>query len=126
MVEAVKKPEYAVRSLTRGLRILSCFAVEHPEWGVSDLSRQLSLDKATVFRLVKTLEAAGFLVSDRGNGKYRVGPALLRIAYVGVLQSELLRRNGSTGTRRRLHQADTLRRWLRPLQPIRTSPTTVF
>jgi len=91
MVEAVKKPEYAVRSLARGLRILSCFTVEHPEWGVSDLSRQLSLDKATVFRLAKTLEAAGFLVSDRGNGKYRVGSALLRIAYVGVLQSELLR-----------------------------------
>jgi len=91
MVEAVRKTAYAVRSLARGLRILSCFTVEHPEWGISDLSRKVKLDKATVFRLTKTLEAAGFLVPDRGNGKYRVGPALLRIAYVGSLQSELLR-----------------------------------
>ncbi len=91
MVQTVGKTGYAVRSLARGLLILSCFTVEHPEWGVSDLSRQVKLDKATVFRLTKTLEAAGFLVADRGNGKYRVGPALLRIAYVGILQSELLR-----------------------------------
>lgn len=91
MADAVRKTGYAVRSLARGLRILSSFTVEHPEWGVSDLSRQLNLDKATVFRLTKTLEASGFVVSDRANGKYRVGSALLRIAYVGGLRSELLR-----------------------------------
>lgn len=91
MVNPGRKTGYAVRSLARGLRILSSFTVEHPEWGISDLSRQVNLDKATVFRLTKTLEAAGFLVADRDNGKYRLGPALLRIAYVGVLQSELLR-----------------------------------
>ncbi len=82
---------YSVRSLARGLSILRCFTVEHPEWGVTELSRHLGLNKATIFRLVKTLEAEGFLSSDPSSGKYYVGTALLRVAYVGLSRSELER-----------------------------------
>lgn len=82
---------YSVRSLARGLSILRCFSVERPDWGVTELSRHLSLNKATIFRLVKTLEAEGFLTSDPSTGKYCVGSALLRVAYVGLSRSELER-----------------------------------
>src|SRR5512146_878621 len=82
---------YSVRSLARGLSILRSFTVERPEWGVTELSRHLGLNKATIFRLVKTLEAEGFLSPDPSSGKYYVGTALLRVAYVGLSRSELER-----------------------------------
>ncbi len=91
--EAQAEPDgaYSVRALSRGLSILRCFDVEHPEWGVAELSRHLGLNKATIYRLVKTLEAEGFLASDPVNGRYHVGSALLRIAHVGLARSELVR-----------------------------------
>jgi IclR family transcriptional regulator, KDG regulon repressor len=82
---------YSVRSLARGLGILRCFTVERPEWGVTELSKHLGLNKATIFRLVKTLEAEGFLAVDPSSGKYYVGSALLRAAYVGFSRSALVR-----------------------------------
>jgi len=90
-IEVEPEGSYSVRSLARGLSILRCFTVEHPEWGVTELSKHLALNKATTFRLVKTLEAEGFLTADPSTGKYCVGPALLRVAYVGMSRSELER-----------------------------------
>ncbi len=90
-VEVEGEGPYSVRSLARGLSILRCFTVEHPEWGVTELSKHLMLNKATTFRLVKTLEAEGFLTADHPATKYCVGPALLRVAYVGLSRSELER-----------------------------------
>jgi len=82
---------YSVRSLARGLAILRCFNVEHPEWGVAELSRHLRLNKATVYRLVKTLESEGFLSAGPANGRYHVGSALLRVAFVALSNSRVRR-----------------------------------
>ena len=81
---------YSVRSLARGLSILRSFTVERPEWGVTELSRHLELNKATIFRLAKTLEAEGFLSFEPSTGKYHVGSALLRVAYVGLSRAEIV------------------------------------
>ena len=53
-----------VRALERGLDILSCFDVAHPSWTLSELAQAAGLHKATTRRLVKTLEAKGFLALD--------------------------------------------------------------
>lgn len=82
---------YSVRSLVRGLRILKCFDVDHPEWGLVELSRQTKLHKATSYRLVKTLEAEGFIEFDQDTGRFHLGSALLQIAYLVSSHSELAR-----------------------------------
>ena len=71
---------YAVRSLERGLSILSCFDVAHPTRSLAELVKCSALHKATCFRLVKTLEAEGFLAADDSSSDYRLGPALIRIS----------------------------------------------
>ncbi len=51
-----------IRSVARALSILEAFDTDHPSLGLSDLSRLTGIAKATVFRLVATLEGAGYLL----------------------------------------------------------------
>lgn len=62
-----------VQSLVRGLAILSQFTADDSSLSLAELSRRTGLHRATVYRFVKTLEAAGYLVS-LGAGAYGIGP----------------------------------------------------
>jgi IclR family transcriptional regulator, KDG regulon repressor len=83
---------YSVRSLARALSILKSFDADRPSWSLAELSRRTGLHKATCFRLVKTLESEGFLAADVETGEYRLGPALLPLAYLSHTNDELVRR----------------------------------
>jgi len=63
---------YQVRALTRGLTVLSCFTPEAPRHSLLDLSRQVEVPKATLYRLLGTLCAAEFLEQDLDGG-YSLG-----------------------------------------------------
>lgn len=78
-----------VRALERGLELLRCFDLTHSSWTVSDLARACDLHTATTRRLVKTLEASGFLRIDETSGEYRLGPALLPLTYLARSNDEL-------------------------------------
>ena len=71
-----------VRALERGLRLIRCFDVDHPSWRIAQLSRAVGLHKATARRLVKTLEAEGFLIFNPESGEYALGSALMPVAYL--------------------------------------------
>jgi len=71
-----------VRALDRGLQLIKCFDAGHPTWRVPDLARAVNLHRATVHRLIKTLEAESFLAFDPDAGEYRLGSALMPIAYL--------------------------------------------
>lgn len=60
-------------SLIKGLRLLSFFTRERPEWGVSELSIELGTAKSTVSRIARTLEAEGFLQRAPNSERYRLG-----------------------------------------------------
>ena len=79
-----------VRTLERGLALLSCFDVNHPSWTLADLSRAVNLHKATARRLAKTLEAQRFLRVDELTGQYRLGTALLPMTYLARSNDELV------------------------------------
>ncbi|MFL1464075.1 IclR family transcriptional regulator [Roseococcus sp. DSY-14] len=70
MAEDAKDP-YHLASLSRGLEVLDCFT-RRPEWGLAELSQHLGQNKATVFRVLHTLEQAGWLSKDAA-GHYALG-----------------------------------------------------
>jgi DNA-binding IclR family transcriptional regulator len=82
---------FIVRALSRGLRILALFTVDHPEWGLNELSQSTGLHKATVYRMTRTMEAEGFLVFDPGTNRYHLGPSILPVTYLASSQNELIR-----------------------------------
>ena len=70
-----------IQVLQRAMRLLTSFDHDHPEMGVTELSRKLDLPKPTVYRILATLESGGF-VQQKPNAKYHLG---FRMAELGLL-----------------------------------------
>jgi IclR family acetate operon transcriptional repressor len=80
-----------VQSVARAIRVLELVA-EHPgRLGVSELGRRLGVHKATAFRLVSTLTAAGLVERDPGTDHYRPGFGLVRLATTALADLDLVR-----------------------------------
>ena len=82
-----KAGRYNVPALAQGLAVLALFTREKPVWAPPDIARELSLARATVFRLLQTLEAAGYVSRDDGERSFRLGVAVLSrgFAYLSSL-----------------------------------------
>lgn len=81
-----------MRSVTRALSILDLFTEAAPRLRLADVERMTGMDKATCHRMLRTLEAAGYLDQSRADRRYALGPAVLRLARVRetVLPTEAL------------------------------------
>jgi DNA-binding IclR family transcriptional regulator len=72
--------KYMVPALERGLRLLQEFGRDNAALGAPELARRLQLPRATVFRMLNTLECMGFLRAEGGND-YRLGLSVLRLGF---------------------------------------------
>ena len=63
---------YQVPGFSKGLRLIELLCAARQPLGVSELSQQLGLNKPMVFRLLRTLLAAGWVVQDGEGPKYRM------------------------------------------------------
>ena len=64
----MEKHVQTVNSLGRGLLILDLIH-EHGSMGVTELSRQLGVNKSSAYRLLKTLEESGYVEQVGEGGK---------------------------------------------------------
>ncbi|AHK35922.1 IclR family transcriptional regulator [Rhodococcus opacus] len=64
-------------TLERGLYLLGLFTAETPERTLRELREESGLAKATVRRLMHTLESMGWVAHDPDHGRYSLGPRLL-------------------------------------------------
>src|SRR5215510_8112040 len=83
--DSTDKPEYRVEALAKGLRILSLFNEQRPTWRVTDIAAAAGLPMPTVYRVVMTLTAEGYL-DHLPNGDYRPGVRTLTLS-TAVLRS---------------------------------------
>lgn len=79
-------------SVANAARVLKAFSPSHPDWGVADLSKHLSISTSTVHRLLSTLADAGLLEQDPRSGRYRLGLSVFDLV-------------GALPTQRSLHEA---------------------
>ena len=82
------KDPYLLASLHRGLEVLDCFA-EREAWTLSDLATHLDQNKATVFRVLHTLEQFGYLAKDAATGRYALGLRLHALGASAVRHEQL-------------------------------------
>ena len=71
-------------SLLKGMRLLTLFTRERPEWGVGEMSVALGSAKSTASRIARTLESEGFLVRSRNSPRYRLGLTLWELGCQAV------------------------------------------
>jgi len=81
--------KYSVPGLERGLRILMTFSAREPVLAGADLARRLDIPRSTVFRLLQTLEAEGFIEKAGDERHYRLGVAVLRLGFEYLNSLEL-------------------------------------
>ena len=86
MVKTSNKPknEYEIQTVANALRMLEVFHTES-EMGVSDLARHLDLHKNNAFRLLATLELAGYIQQSPETDLYRLGPRCLELGHAALL-----------------------------------------
>jgi DNA-binding IclR family transcriptional regulator len=87
---AAEADPLTVRALARGLAILSMYDVDHREWTIDEIAARTGLLRMTAYRMVRTLEAAEFLVRDTTTNHYHLGPAAITMAYVAEDYSEFV------------------------------------
>ncbi|NNL68002.1 MAG: IclR family transcriptional regulator [Myxococcales bacterium] len=77
-----KKPksDYAIQTVSNALRLLEMFEGEE-RLGVTELSRRLELHKNNVFRLLATLEQAGYIEQCAEDDQYRLGVRCLELGH---------------------------------------------
>lgn len=72
---------YTVPGLARGLQLLLQFTRQERELTGAELSRRLGLPRASVFRMLHTLEQGGFLERAGDATSYRLGLSVLRLGF---------------------------------------------
>ncbi len=70
-----------VRALLRSLAILECFSIEKPVLTLQEIYRKVELPKSTTFRLVVTLQNAGYLL-QHSDSRYTLSYKLLLLGSV--------------------------------------------
>lgn len=78
-----------VRALAKGLAILGLFDAEHREWTLDEIAEATGLPRMTAYRMIRTMEAARYLVRDPVTSRYHLGPALLATMYLSGGYAEL-------------------------------------
>ena len=68
-----------IQSLDRGIKILLILS-ERNRVGVTEVAKELQVNKSTAFRLLETLLMNHLVEQDEGSGKYRLGIGVLRIS----------------------------------------------
>lgn len=77
---ADKQPQY-INSIIRAIRILELYEKLNVQYlGISEISKELGLQKTAVFNIVKTLLHEKWLLQDVPNGKYKLGTQVLRVS----------------------------------------------
>ena len=80
---------YTVPALTRGLQLLTHFSRDERELTGAELARRLDAPRASVFRLLHTLEQMGFVERVGDSATYRLGVAVLRLGFEYLASMEL-------------------------------------
>jgi IclR family pca regulon transcriptional regulator len=82
-------PDYRVEALAKGLRILTLFTEQRPAWRVADMVTVSGMPMPTVYRVVKTLTAEGYL-EHLPSGEYRPGVRVLTLGSAALRSLDLV------------------------------------
>ncbi|MGE3245201.1 MAG: IclR family transcriptional regulator [Beijerinckiaceae bacterium] len=103
--DTIPQGKYVVPGLAQGLAVLALFSRTRVQLSAPQIARELDLPRTTVFRLLHTLQAMGFVRKEEDERYFRAGPAMLgsgfaylaSLDFVEVAQPILQRLRDRTG-----------------------------
>jgi DNA-binding IclR family transcriptional regulator len=85
----VEKQGDNVRAVGRALEILLAFTPNDAELSAGELLKRVDLSRPTLYRLLYTLEEHGFIASVGDPQRFRLGPAVAKLAHVWTTSLDL-------------------------------------
>lgn len=73
---------YRIQSVAKAMKVLECFAVKKTELGLTDISKELGLNKSNVYDILYTFHQLGYVQQNPSNGKYSLSIEILKYSYV--------------------------------------------
>lgn len=83
---------YSIRAIDRALRILMGFTTAGSELTIGALAAIAEIPRSTAFRMLVTLESAGFVERGKGADTYRLGPSALQLGGAALRQLDFQQR----------------------------------
>jgi DNA-binding IclR family transcriptional regulator len=83
------RERYIVPALANGLDVLGLFSRERPFLTAPEICSALGLPRASVFRLLVTLERAGYVLRGADERTFRLGPGLLNRGFTYLASLDL-------------------------------------
>lgn len=80
--KGLMETDVKVKSLVKAIQVLECFTAEKPSLGISEMAGILGYNKTTIYNIVATFTALGYLVQDPITQKYSLGLKLLHFGYI--------------------------------------------
>lgn len=71
------------------LKVLEFLGNEHTPLGVSQIANALSMNKSTLFGILKALEEEGYVIKDAAQKTYTAGDGLLRLSKLAVAAPDI-------------------------------------
>ena len=81
---------YMIKTVARAMDLLDQFREGEAEFGITDLSNRMKLQKNNVFRLVSTLSAKKYIELNNSTGKYRLGRQARALGQLAAAQIDYL------------------------------------
>jgi DNA-binding IclR family transcriptional regulator len=81
------KNRYLINSIIRACNILKWLSKDKTHFKISELARQLQLDRSTTYRILLSLEKCGLVEKDKKTGEYSLGITAFEIGntYLGQM-----------------------------------------
>ncbi len=70
---------------------MRCFSKQGSHFTISELARQLHLDRSTTYRILLSLEKSGFVEKDEKTGEYSLGMAAFEIGNAFLRQMDFVK-----------------------------------
>ncbi|WP_420542004.1 IclR family transcriptional regulator [Rubrobacter naiadicus] len=73
-----------LKSLDTGLQVLGSFDRVKSEWGVTELAERLGASKASIYRVLATLERHRYVFQNPSTGRYRLGSSAIQLGQLAM------------------------------------------
>ena len=80
--DCMDAPDSKVKSLYKALSLLDYFDMAHPDRSITELASETGMLKSTVYNILSTFAALGYITQDETTHRYRLGYKFLEISYL--------------------------------------------
>ncbi|HYO46036.1 MAG TPA: IclR family transcriptional regulator [Gemmatimonadota bacterium] len=84
------KPYAGTQSVRRAIALLKMFSDERHEWGLSELAREVGLNKTTAYRLLTALQSEGMVARNPLTEGWRLGPEAITLGALALRSNDLV------------------------------------